>query len=495
VISWFRHLRRRRARIEATDEFVEGFELSESDQHGESEASTGVEGRPLSVPPPLPPQDPVVAALCAPISAADPCGADLDATGDAEYLNFMAQVEGVLPTSFFSPEDGKPFDPSSIDLPEQIAPIDKLLARTSDIRLLAIRARLLVLNRDIAGFAQTLAAIAQWLDGFWDAVHPRPDGENLMARRTAVSALDLPTVVFPLQYCTLFEGRRVGPITYRSWIVANGEIKSRATDAAVSAATITESLASADPAAMAVARAHLAMLDTSVQRICRAFGTQGGSTILENLPAQLRKMRAFIDPQAADSAGAAPDPAAGDDPLRPHPASGEPGASLTSHADAKQALAAIAEYYGRSEPSSPALPLVRQAHQLIGKSFLEIMTILMPSHVDKAAFQIGTGQVFDLPVNKISFLSANPADVEVSVADGLAPSNSEHIAGRAYRAESRGQALALLESVQRYFRYTEPSSPVPMLCERARALAERDFMGVLEDVLPKSSLKAFDSNR
>jgi type VI secretion system protein ImpA len=298
-----------------------------------------------------------------------------------------------------------------------------------------------------------------------------------------------------LQYCTLFEGRRVGPITYRSWIVANGEIKSRATDAAVSAATITESLASADPAAMAVARAHLAMLDTSVQRICRAFGTQGGSTILENLPAQLRKMRAFIDPQAADSAGAAPDPAAGDDPLRPHPASGEPGASLTSHADAKQALAAIAEYYGRSEPSSPALPLVRQAHQLIGKSFLEIMTILMPSHVDKAAFQIGTGQVFDLPVNKISFLSANPADVEVSVADGLAPSNSEHIAGRAYRAESRGQALALLESVQRYFRYTEPSSPVPMLCERARALAERDFMGVLEDVLPKSSLKAFDSNR
>jgi len=122
----------------------------------------------------------------------------------------------------------------------------------------------------------------------------------------------------------------------------------------------------------------------------------------------------------------------------------------------------------------------------------------VPSHVDQAAFQIGTAQVFDLPVNKISFLSANPADIEVSVADGLASANSERIAGsagRTYRAESRGQALALLESVQRYFRYTEPSSPVPMLCERARALAERDFMGVLEDVLPKSSLKAFDSNR
>jgi len=196
---------------------------------------------------------------------------------------------------------------------------------------------------------------------------------------------------------------------------------------------------------------------------------------------------------------AAPVSATGDDPLRPqHPAAGELAtASLTSHADAKQALAAIAEYYGRAEPSSPALPLVRQAHQLIGKSFLEIITVLVPSHVDQAAFQIGTAQVFDLPVNKISFLSANPADIEVSVADGVAPADSNSFGpeGRSYRAESRGQALALLESVQRYFRYSEPSSPVPMLCERARALAERDFMSVLEDVLPKSALKAFNSDR
>jgi hypothetical protein len=29
-----------------------------------------------------------------------------------------------------------------------------------------------------------------------------------------------------------------------------------------------------------------------------------------------------------------------------------------------------------------------------------------------------------------------------------------------------------------------------MLCERARALAERDFMGVLRDVLPKAALKS-----
>ena len=58
-----------------------------------------------------------------------------------------------------------------------------------------------------------------------------------------------------------------------------------------------------------------------------------------------------------------------------------------------------------------------------------------------------------------------------------------------YDIQTRSQAIALLEQVQRYFRASEPSSPVPMLCERARALAERDFMGVLRDVLPKAALK------
>jgi hypothetical protein len=34
-----------------------------------------------------------------------------------------------------------------------------------------------------------------------------------------------------------------------------------------------------------------------------------------------------------------------------------------------------------------------------------------------------------------------------------------------------------------------------MLCERARALAERDFMGVLRDVLPKDALRSVNEER
>jgi type VI secretion system protein ImpA len=435
--------------------------------------------------------DPAAEALCSPLSEGDPCGPDLDQAGDSGYLNFMAQVEGVLPTSFFSLEDGKPFDPSTIDLRAHVAESDGLIVRSRDLRLLAIRARLLVLNRDIAGFSVTMAAIAECLERFWDRVHPVPDGEDLTGRRTTISAFDLPTVIFPLQYAPLFEGRRAGSITYRAWITATGEVKSRTGEAGPSAAAIAEAIASADPSELGEARKHLALLDTSVQRIRKTLAARG-IAVLDALGDQVRKMRLLIDPRAASVESTSEEGG-----LRAGDAQVNSATALTSIADARRALAAVGDYYALSEPSSPVLPLVRQAHQLIGKSFVEIMEILVPTHVDKAAFQIGTNPVFDLPVGKLPSRSSGrdtsddsmSADHAASVSENTAPSQA------VYRVRSRTQALALLESVQRYFRHAEPSSPVPMLCQRALALAERDFMGVLGDVLPKSALKALNDDR
>jgi len=433
--------------------------------------------------------NPAVDAMCMPLSDLDPCGPDLDQSGDAEYLNFLAQVEGVLPTSFFSLEDGKPFDPSTVELGAQVAEVDRLLARSRDIRLLAIRARLLVLNRDILGFSVTMAAIAEWLDRFWDKVHPLGEGENLTTRRTAISAFDLPTVIFPLQYAPLFEGRRAGSVTYRAWITATGEVKSRTGEVAPSSAAIIEAIESADSEEIAAARTNLALLEDSLRRIRNAFAAHG-IAVLDALVDQVRKMRALIDPRAPNTGSANEK---GGPPTEEGQATTIGVVALTSITDAARALAAVGDYYARSEPSSPVLPLVRQAHSLIGKSFLEIMTILVPTHVEKAAFQIGTSPVFDLPVNKLPSLSNSNASsaFDQDTSEAVSPTPSE----KTYRAESRSQALALLESVQRYFRHAEPSSPVPMLCQRALALANRDFMGVLADVLPKSALKGLDGER
>ena len=432
-------------------------------------------------PPPVIALDPAVEVLCQPISESDPFGPDLDFDGDGDYLNFLASAEGVLPSSFFSPEDGRPFDRTTIDLAGQIAGIDALLRRSRDLRLLVMRARLHILNRDLGGFAVTLATLAEWLDKFWDGVHPRPQGDDLVARTTALAALDLPTVVFPLQYAPLFEARRIGVVTYRALMIAAGEVKLRTGEQKHTTSALTEAMSDADPTVLATSRRHVAMLKASLGRIRNAFALRGATSGLETLPGLVEKILAFVDPLVAARDQVASG-AKVDDTVKKSGAA--VGAAPASLAQAKEALAAIADYYNRFEPSSPTLPLVRQAHLLIGKSFIEVMNILVPTQMDKAAFQIGADQVFELPVGRLSKL---PEGAAPPGADGARP--PEGAGPFAYKVQSRSEALSLLEQVQRFFRIAEPSSPVPILCERARALAERDFMGVLRDVLPKAALK------
>jgi type VI secretion system protein ImpA len=235
------------------------------------------------------------------------------------------------------------------------------------------------------------------------------------------------------------------------------------------------------------------MAGSSLERIRNAFMVNGTSAGIEQISTLVGKISTFIDPAAAERAAAPLAAEADQGTAEEASASGgaakAAGAAPTSLADAREALAAIADYYSRSEPSSPTLPLVRQAHQLIGKSFFEVMSVLVPTQIDKATFLIGSDQFFELPVGKLSQLSA--AQPPAQAADGAQPPDAAGGNGAEprYRVASRSQAIALLEQVQRYFRHNEPSSPVPMLCDRARALAERDFMGVLRDVLPKSALK------
>jgi type VI secretion system protein ImpA len=240
-------------------------------------------------------------------------------------------------------------------------------------------------------------------------------------------------------------------------------------------------MADADPAMLASSRRNIALLKASLGRIRNAFLQHGASAGLETLAGLVQKISAFIDP-LAPAAEQAPTKVGGGSTGVVAEAV---GTAPTTLVQAKKALAAIADYYSRLEPSSPTLPLVRQAHQLIGKSFLEVMKILIPGQLDKAAFQIGGDQVFDLPVGRL----AEHSVVAPENASAVAAAGDSANGPAGYSVTSRSQAIALLEQVQRFFRATEPSSPIPMLCERARALAERDFMGVLREVLPKAALK------
>jgi type VI secretion system protein ImpA len=435
--------------------------------------------------------DPQIAALCTPFSDGDPCGPDLDMDGDSAYLNFFANVEGILPVTFFNEEDGSPFDRTTIDLPGQINAMKPLLRRTRDLRLLILQARLSILNKDLGGFAQNVAATAWWLENFWGDVHPRPVPGEFAGRSQVVGTLDLPTVIFPLQYAPLVEVRRAGQISYRALMIAKGDVKPRPGDVELTQSAITDAIGAASPEALAATRKNIALIKTSVDSIRNAFYSNGEAPGLEKLSALAKTIQEFIDPQAsvavADEADA-PDSGGGAAP-------GVAGAAPASLAQARDALAAIAAYYSRSEPSSPILLLVRQAHDLIGKSFFEVMNILTPSYVDRAAFQIGADQFFELPLERLS----NFAEVPSLPEDGAYASDpaEDQAAEPApqYSVASRAQALTLLDQVHQYFRRFEPSSPVPMLCERARALAEQNFMDVLRNVLPRDALRNINDDK
>ena len=447
-----------------------------------------------------------LAALTSPISDAEPCGPDLDETGDPDYLNFMATAEGLIPVSFLVQAEDlagnlvqKPFwersdDRESVDFAAQLAAAMPLTVKTRDLRLLILLAKFSILDQDLPGFQDCLEAIAVLLEDHWDAVHPRgPDGD-FSIRTVVLGTLDDPDpVVLPLRYYPLVQHKNLGAISYRSYMGAAGQVGGGSDTAALAA--IERALKKdADLAGLIGTRDTLDGIQKSLTRIGDACAERlgRGAVKFEALPRLVDQIRSLLeevivarDPAAA-SAWAQATPAA----PQATEVSGTDAAPLPSPAnvntaeDAAYALAIAAEYFSRSEPSNPALLLVRQAQALIGKSFFEAMQLLVPAQIQYASIRIGSGITLNLPIDRLA--SANSELPASGPDDSVAADGQRREASQPRpTANSRREAIALLDQVGAYFRAVEPSSPVPLLTDRASGLSGKDFMTLLGDVLPK----------
>ena len=139
------------------------------------------------------------------VSEDDPCGPDLDLEGDTEFMNFIAATEGQLPASYYA------FNRASIDFAAASQAAEKLLKRTLDLRLLALMAKLSILNRDVAGFAQRIGNVAWLVKEHWEGANPRGEGEDYSGRIAQLATLeDNAVVLLPLQYAPLIETNREG---------------------------------------------------------------------------------------------------------------------------------------------------------------------------------------------------------------------------------------------------------------------------------------------
>lgn len=428
-------------------------------------------------------------ALTTILSETDPCGPDLDLLGDADYMNFMAAGEGLLPATFYSEREGKAFDPTQVDFASQFATLAALNQRSRDLRLVVLLAKFRILDRDLAGFLQAVEAIAMLLEQNWQSVHPLGEDGDFALRMVAVQSLDdMAPVILPLQHAPLFEHKRFGVISYRSHLLAEGEATPRGDEDKLDLSALKRAFAEVELAPLIERRDQFRSLGLALARIKTAFVANVGVVEAVDFPKLsplVEKIRALLDAQVVLR-----DPSAGEaTSARDADALDATGDSLGvfqagdvgSFADAAAALAAVGAYYMRFEPSNPALLLVRQAEQLIGRSFLDIIRVLVPRHVEDVAVQIGRTQCFDLPLERLSDFAA--------IEDGAV---ADETVTKTFEVTTRDIALQLLAKVSAFYHLAEPSSPIPFLIERARTLTGRDFLGLLREMLPPDTLKTVE---
>jgi type VI secretion system protein ImpA len=320
----------------------------------------------------------------------------------------------------------------------------------------------------------------------------------MQARVVAVESIEAQsTVIMPLQFAPLLAHRRLGTVSYRNHLIATGVVTPRENEAVVDSSTIDKIVDEIEVGPLIEKRDEFAGLKGALGTILRVWSekdTSGSSIQLDKVVDIVTKIVAFLDQAVARR-----DPSAALVPVQGGEAAADgaesetgegatsgPVGPVTTLAEAAAALTAVAEYFGTREPSSPTLLLVRQASQLLGKSFVEVMRTLVPTHVEQAAINIGRTETFGLPIERLASLVGDGAG-ESQVTNGGDASGTEL---PQFNIQTRSQAMLLLDQVSAYFRTAEPSSPVPFLLERARDLGQRDFLSVLKALLPADALKS-----
>ena len=351
------------------------------------------------------------------VSEDDPCGPDLDLEGDTDFMNFIAASEGQLPASYYA------FNRATIDFSAPLQAAEKLLKRTLDLRLLVLMAKLSILNRDVAGFAQRIGNVAWLVKEHWEGANPRGEGDDYSGRIAQLATLeDNAVVLLPLQHTPLLETNREGALSYRDQLLASGAAQPRSVtlydlrgqkqttepEKFMPAKSIERVLSDVEIARLAGAVEMLTSVGASIQTINAATTEHVGyenavalpklATLVSDMTGFLRAALVRRDPSLAPPpeapTGATTDAEAASAAAAP--------AAFASRAEVDAALASAFGYFVASEPTSPALLLIRQAREMLGKNLYEVMKLLAPPHADAARVFVGPDGAFTVPVKSLS---------------------------------------------------------------------------------------------
>jgi type VI secretion system protein ImpA len=318
------------------------------------------------------------------IAADQPCGQNLDDTqlmASFDALRLFGQLTPLSPA------------PEWVEIRNRAV---EALGKSKDIRLLAFLGTAALRTDGLPALAEALKTAADWLEQYWDHTYPLAD-EDPVVRRNALNCFADPmAVVDGLRRLPLVSHRQHGTFTLRDLDMLTGQAQpgegeTRPDEAQVNAAF------SATPIDE-LQRQHQSAADAlaALKRIEASMSAHGGTEAVPDfrpLATQLGKVERTLRTQLGTRVPSMPAAAEGEAPVA-GPAAGPTVAIgvIRSREDAVRALDAVAEYFRRSEPSSPIPLFLDRAKRLVSKDFLEVLADIAPDALPQARVAGGVAQ-------------------------------------------------------------------------------------------------------
>jgi len=320
--------------------------------------------------------DSSIEQLVAPISAENPCGADLEDT------QLLASFDAYRLFGQMSPL------PAETNWREIRDKALEALEQSKDLRLLAHFGAAQLRIGGLTGFAEVLTVAGRWFAEYPQALFPRVD-EDAILRKNALNAFaDGMAILDALRRQPIVSNPQLGAFSLRHFDIAAGRLPAAEADGTPpSQAQLSAVLAAATPEQIVATEVSLGLGLDALQQIEESMRTANGYEATPDfgpLLDLLKPMRKILaDELALRAANAMPAGAEGSDE------SPDAGAiigvgSIKSREDAMRALDAVIAFFRKNEPSSPVPMFVERAKRLISKDFLEVLTDIAPDGLSQA---------------------------------------------------------------------------------------------------------------
>jgi len=310
--------------------------------------------------------------LLAPVSEDQPAGADLS------YSNERQQIEA----AFESDEGGQD---EERDWRAVLRLIEEQAEQTKDVWLPVYLCRAGAHSGSLETVAMGAQALAGLFEQYWDTVNPTLDDLGLMGRKAPCDSLaSRGGFLMPLERTVLVAHPRLGQFT-------GLDIQRFATEreAADGYGMFRTLLDDSGDAILQEAIGHLDAIEDGLRRADRIFTDAAAGEPSPNYGptyATLSSLRQGLGqfmsvPVEAEAEGGAEGEA---------PAGGQGGAGprisgrVENRDDVVRSLDAIADYYRRSEPSHPLLPLIQRTRDWVTMDFMGLMLEIAPDSIRQA---------------------------------------------------------------------------------------------------------------